>query len=114
MAILLELSELVIKQAALIASRYPNKTLLSVIEECFEYGAKSLYSDAPKPVPPQRKPPEEYFTTPIEDRIVDSITQNITSIAQQAQSEYSTVYSDEDLPENLGEPIVNPDGSFEL
>ena len=66
MAILFELSESIIKRAALISSEYSDRSLLSIIEECFEYGAKSLYPDSKKPLPVQRvnKPVEEIYSQP--------------------------------------------------
>lgn len=115
MAILFELSESIIKQAALIASKYPDRTLLSIIEECFNYGVKSLYSDAPKPVPPQRKSMQEYFSEPINENIMESIQSTVKSVTEQAKFNLEgTVYSEDEIPESLSEPIINSDGLIEF
>lgn len=116
MAILFELSEEIIKQAALISSKYPDRSLLSVIEECFDYGARSLYSDAPKPVPPQRKPFHEYFKEPVKDEVLEDINSTVSSISKQAQEEVDNMicYSDDELPESLSNPLITSDGDFVL
>ena len=116
MAILFELSESIVKQAALIASKYPDRTLLSIIEECFNYGAKSLYTDAPKPVPPKRVYDEEkYFSTPVKEERIDSIQESIYSITEKARQDIEGInYDAEDIPESLSNPIINSDGSIEF
>lgn len=115
MAILFELSEEMVKQASLIASKYSDRTLLSIIEECFNYGVRSLYSDAPKPVPPQRKLIHEYFRTPVSKEIIEDLQQSIDSVAEQAQQDIEgIVYSEEEIPDSLGKPVLSSEGLFEL
>lgn len=116
MAILFELSESIIKQAALIAAKYPGKTLLSVIEECFNYGAKSLYTDAPKPVPPKRVYDESAFSVPVKDETLSSLKDSIYDVMEQAKQEVEEidgVFYD-DIPDDYGTPIIQPNGNFEL
>ena len=116
MTILFELSESIIKQSALIASKYPDRSLLSIIEECFNYGVKSLYSDSPKPVPPRRTyEKEDYFNSPIEVSTLESIQSTVNFVTEQAKQDLNgTVYNEDELPESLSDPIINSDGSFEF
>lgn len=118
MAILFEFSEDILKQAALIAAKYPDRTILSIVEECFMYGARSLYSDAPRPVPPERKPVEDMFNKPIPQEDIDRINSIASSISIKAQEDMeSIVYDDDEVGDalsDLSEAIYNEDGSIEF
>lgn len=117
MAILFELSESIVKQASLVASKYPDRSLLSVIEECFNYGVKSLYSDAPKPIPPKKViENKELFNEPLEEDKIENIRDITDYVIGQAKQEIDDMvcYSDEEIPDSLSEPVLNSDGLFEL
>jgi hypothetical protein len=116
MAILFELSEGIIKQAALIAAKYPDRTMLSVIEECFNYGAKSLYTDAPKPVPPPKRLIQECFTTPVHEDTLYGIQNTIDDVVGQAKQEAEEIEGIcyDDVPDDYGIPSINSNGEFEL
>lgn len=116
MAILFELSEGIVKQAALIASKYPDRTLLSVIEECFNYGAKSLYTDAPKPVPPSKRLVQECFNTPVHKEELYSVQGMVDDVVKQARMEADEIEGIcyDDIPDDYGMPCINSNGEFEL
>lgn len=116
MAILFELSESIIKRAALISSEYSDRSLLSIIEECFEYGAKSLYPDSKKPLPVQRvnKPVEEIYSQPPtqeEMNVIHSLTSNVT---KQAQKDIDSMETVEEWSDSYSEPVIGADGLYEL
>ena len=107
----------IISTSYLIASKYSDKSLLSVIEECFEYGARSLYSDSPKPVPTKRieKPIEELYSEPPTKEEMNNINAITSSVIEQAQEKV------ENLEEDIGEWsdsysdfVVSADGLYEL
>lgn len=110
--IFFEMPEEVLKQATLIASRYSDKTILSIIEECFNYGAKSLYTDVPKPVPPERKEPE--FNQKIDPVYLNKIKEMSEQMADSSQDAVYESYDEEDIPESYGKPVITADGFFEL
>ena len=117
MAILFELSESIIKRAALISSKFPDRTLLSVIEECFEFGARSLYTDAPKPVPPQRvvRPIEEMYAEPPTEEEMRNINSLANSVVKKANEDYSSIEdSDDSWGDSYSEISLNSDGLYEL
>lgn len=110
--IFFEMPEEVLKQATLIASRYPDKTILSIIEECFNYGAKSLYTDAPKPVPVEKREPD--FSQKINSSLINTISSFSNSMVDKSQDEVYASYEDEDIPDSYGTPVVTGNGLFEL
>lgn len=114
--IFFEIPEAMLKQATLVASRYSDKTILGIIEECFNYGVKSLYTDAPKPVPPERKPIEEYFNGTIENERIEELKESVNYVIDNARQEIEEggYYTSEELPESYGEAVITSDGLFEL
>jgi hypothetical protein len=115
MAILFELSENIVKRAALISSKFPDRSLLSIIEECFEYGARSLYSDAPKPVPVKRVITEAYTApVPPEPEYMESLQTVTNSIAKQAQENMDAIERVEDRDDSYTDPIISSSGVYEL
>lgn len=116
MAILFELSESIVKRAALISSKYSDRSLLSIIEECFEYGARSLYSDAPKPVPTKRviHPVEELYSEPPTKEEMDTISSLTDSVIKQAQEDLSSIGDIDEWSDSYSEPVIGADGLYEL
>lgn len=110
--IFFEMPEEMLKQATLIASRYPDKSILSIIEECFNYGAKSLYTDAPKPVLKEIKEPD--FKQEVPNSLIRGIHSLSASMANSSQDEIYSSYEEDDIPESYGTPIITEKGLFEL
>lgn len=105
MSILYEIPEHLLKQAALIASKYDDRSISDIIEECFFYGAKSLYSDAPKPKT------GDYAT-------ISNLTLERLNNARKEYSQYLDNTSDNDdigeYSDTYSKPILNENGLFEL
>ena len=105
MSILYEIPEHLLKQAALIASKYEDRSISDIIEECFFYGAKSLYSDAPKPK-------EGDYAT------ISNLTSERVNKARKEYHQYIENTSDTDdscdYSDTYSKPILNENGLFEL
>ena len=116
MAILFELSESIIKQAALIAAKYSDRSLLSIIEECFEHGARSLYTEVQRPVPVKR--PEvslkELYSEPPTQEEMDNINSITNSVIKQAQEKAEELESAEEWSDSYSDFVINKDGLYEL
>jgi hypothetical protein len=125
MAILYEISEHLLKQAALIASKYDNISISDIIEECFFYGAKSLYSDAPKPktedcvavsslaierINKAKKEYSQYIENHSDNENTDDIVSDI-SVSDEIDTDKHNINNDDNAYTKL---ILNEDGLFEL
>ena len=119
MAILFELSEPMVKRAALIASHFPDRSMLSIIEECFNHGANALYSVQPTTASQQcRKLIKESNTLP-EPSFRNSLSELTGSIAKQARDTLDTLNKEEDTIEvihsdSYADPIIGSNGMYEL
>lgn len=121
MAILFELSEPMIKRAALISAKFPDRSLLSIIEECFNYGATSLYADSPNPVQDNsssvRRMVTETYKNPVppEPGYLESLSEITGSMAEQARNSLESLNRPEVIhSDSYTDPIIGSNGMYEL
>lgn len=117
MALFLEISDGVMKQVALLALRYPDKPISSIIEECIIYGAQNLSGSQSQST--VQKNTGDLFNSPVLQEDIDRINNISSNVAIRAQEEADSmvVYSEDeagDALSSLGEAIYNDDGSIEL
>lgn len=118
MAILLELSDAVIKKAALISEQYSGRSLVSIIEECFDYGARSLYKNnitntTLEIKKREIKPVEELYKEPPTKEEIENIYASAEDLLQRANDKYSDMVQ-VDYDSSYSDPVITSDGLYEL
>lgn len=113
--IFISLPESLVKKASLISIHNGNIELSNIITECFDYGAKLLYEDIIKDTYPSDTKDVPIAASISEvHNLANSIAQKFSNVLSDAESDKDVYYSEDDLPDSLGDAIITDDGSFEL